>query len=74
MRLHKLRSFLIEILRSLLKSERNQQTVCESGLISEILLDRYNIVLLNENHSLHPSIQYILERLSSQQIQPKELR
>ena len=70
----KLRSFLIEILRSLLKSERNQQTMCESGLISEILLDRYNIVLLNESHSLHPSIQYILERLSSQQIQPKELR
>jgi hypothetical protein len=69
-----LRTYLMEVLRSLLKSERNQQVMCEICLISEILMDRYSEALLNENHSLHPSAQYILERLSAQHIQPKELR
>ena len=71
---HKLRTYLMEVLRSLLKSERNQQVMCETGLVSEILVDRYNEALLNENHPLHSSAQYIIERLSAQHIQPKELR
>ncbi|CAG2101979.1 unnamed protein product [Medioppia subpectinata] len=69
-----LRIYLMEVLRRLLKSERNQQVMCEINLVTEILMDRYNEALINENHSLHTSAQYILERLSAQQIQPKELR
>ncbi|XP_054166813.1 WD repeat and FYVE domain-containing protein 3-like [Oppia nitens] len=69
-----LRVYLMEVLRRLLKSERNQQVMCEIGLVTEILMDRYSEALLNESHSLHTTAQYILERLSAQNIQPKELR
>lgn len=69
-----LRTYLTEVLRSLLKSERNQQVMCEIGLIGEILTERYSEALLNENHPLHSSAQYIIERLSAQHIQPKDLR
>ena len=69
-----LRINLMEVLRSLLKSERNQQVMCEIGLINEILMDRYSEAIHNESHPLHTSAQYIIERLSAQHIQPKELR
>lgn len=71
---HNLRIYLTEKLRSLLKLERNQQVMCEFGLISEIMSNGYQDVLLNENMALYASLQYILERLSAQHIHPKELR
>ncbi|RWS27323.1 PH domain associated with Beige/BEACH domain containing protein-like protein, partial [Leptotrombidium deliense] len=71
---NELRCYILEIIRLLLKSERNQQVMCEAGLVTEILSDRFNIALSNEKHALYPALQYILERLSAQQIQPRELR
>lgn len=39
-----LRCFIGETLRLLLKSERNQQVMCEANLITEILSDKFNVV------------------------------
>ncbi|GIX85506.1 WD repeat and FYVE domain-containing protein 3 [Caerostris extrusa] len=47
--------------------------MCESGLPGELLV-HCHIALENENHSLHPPLQYILERLSAQSLEPKDLR
>ncbi|RWS13484.1 WD repeat and FYVE domain-containing protein 3-like protein [Dinothrombium tinctorium] len=69
-----LRYYLMEVIRLLLKSERNQQVMCEAGLLAEILNENFNLALVNENHILHPAVQYMLERLAAQQIQPRELR
>uniref|UniRef100_T1KMA3 WD repeat and FYVE domain-containing protein 3 n=1 Tax=Tetranychus urticae TaxID=32264 RepID=T1KMA3_TETUR len=69
-----LQLFLTQALRPLMKSERNQQVMCEANLLNEILSDKLNISLLNESHYLHFTMQYILERLSAQSISPKELR
>ncbi|KFM56662.1 WD repeat and FYVE domain-containing protein 3, partial [Stegodyphus mimosarum] len=68
-----LQIYLAEVLRSLVRSERNQQVMCESGLPGELLV-HCHIALENENHLLHPPLQYILERLSAQSLQPKDLR
>ncbi|GFQ88429.1 WD repeat and FYVE domain-containing protein 3 [Trichonephila clavata] len=68
-----LQMYLAEVLRSLVRSERNQQVMCESGLPGE-LLAHCHIALENENHTLHPPLQYILERLSAQSLEPKDLR
>lgn len=68
-----LQMYLAEVLRSLVRSERNQQVMCESGLPGELLV-HCHIALENENHTLHPPLQYILERLSAQSLEPKDLR
>lgn len=68
-----LQVYLAEVLRSLVRSERNQQVMCESGLPGELLV-HCHIALENENHTLHPPLQYILERLSAQSLEPKDLR
>ncbi|XP_042903173.1 WD repeat and FYVE domain-containing protein 3 isoform X2 [Parasteatoda tepidariorum] len=68
-----LQCYLTEVLRSLVRSERNQQVMCESGLPGELLV-HCHIALENESHSLHPPLQYIFERLSAQSLEPKDLR
>ena len=65
--------FAAEILKSLLRSERNQQLMCESGLPGD-LLKCCRIALEEEAHPLHSPLQYILERLAAQNIEPKDLR
>lgn len=65
--------YAAEILKSLVRSERNQQLMCEAGLPGE-LLKVGRIALEEETHSLHPPFQYILERLAAQTIEPKDLR
>lgn len=68
-----LQLYLAEVLRSLVRSERNQQVMCEAGLPGE-LLSRCSVALEDECHPLHPPLQYILERLAAQSLEPRDLR
>lgn len=68
-----LQLYAAEILKSLMRSERNQQVMCDAGLPHE-LLSRCNVALEDENHPLHGPLQYILERLAAQALEPKDLR
>ncbi len=64
---------MCEVLKSLMRSERNQQVMCEAGLPHE-LLAKCNVTLAQEIHVLHPPIQYMFERLAAQYLTPKDLR
>lgn len=61
------------ILQSLVHTERNQQVMCEAGLHAR-LLQRCSAALSDEDHSLHPPLQRMFERLASQALQPMVLR
>nr|XP_029733035.1 LOW QUALITY PROTEIN: WD repeat and FYVE domain-containing protein 3-like [Aedes albopictus] len=65
--------FLAEVLKSLVRSERNQQILCEVGMAGA-LLKVCRIALLEEQHILHLPLQYIFERLAVQALLPKEFR
>uniref|UniRef100_A0A1A9X279 WD repeat and FYVE domain-containing protein 3 n=1 Tax=Glossina brevipalpis TaxID=37001 RepID=A0A1A9X279_9MUSC len=62
-----------EIIKSLVRSERNQQIMCEYGLAG-LLLKTARRALSEEINPLHVPMQYILERLAAQALQPTELR
>ncbi|XP_074041175.1 WD repeat and FYVE domain containing 3 bchs isoform X2 [Leptinotarsa decemlineata] len=68
-----LQLFISEIIKSLVRSERNQQVMCDKGFAGQILTIGSE-PLQNENHALHGSLQYMLERLAAQAIEPKDLR
>lgn len=68
-----LQVYLSEIIKSLVRSERNQQIMCDHGL-AEQLLKLTRRALAEEQHPLHVPMQYILERLAAQALQPTELR
>uniref|UniRef100_A0A5S6QX43 WD repeat and FYVE domain-containing protein 3 n=1 Tax=Trichuris muris TaxID=70415 RepID=A0A5S6QX43_TRIMR len=68
-----LQLFLIEILRSTLRSERNQQVMCDAGL-PRLLFDNFSSAFLLEEHPLLPPLYYILERLAAQGVAPNEFR
>lgn len=68
-----LQLYLAEVLKSLVRSERNQQIMCESGLAGH-LLKIGKTVLSEEKNVLHVPLQYILERLAAQALKPTELR
>lgn len=58
-----------------MRSERNQQIMCEAGLAGHLL--NMNICkqsLSEEGTGLHDPLQYILERLAAQALKPAELR
>ncbi|XP_048460451.1 WD repeat and FYVE domain-containing protein 3 [Rhincodon typus] len=61
------------ILQSLIHSERNQQVMCEAGLLAR-LLQRCSSALSDEDHPLHPPLQRMFERLASQSLEPVVLR
>jgi hypothetical protein len=61
-----------EVMKSLMKKERNQQVMCEAGLPHE-LLSHCEVSLYNEAHPLHPPLQYVFERLAAQSLTPKDL-
>lgn len=65
--------FASEVLKSLVRHERNQQLMCEAGMVHELLIVG-EAALANDNHPLNPCIQYILERLAAQSLRPRELR
>ncbi|XP_065351177.1 WD repeat and FYVE domain-containing protein 3 [Cloeon dipterum] len=68
-----LQVFCSEVLKSLVRSERNQQVMCEAGMPGE-LLKCCAVALDEETHPLHPSVQYMLERLAAQTLEAKDLR
>lgn len=68
-----LQSYLAEVIKSLVRSERNQQIMCEQGLAGH-LLKIAKSVLSEEKNVLHVPLQYILERLAAQCLKPTELR
>ncbi|XP_013921886.1 PREDICTED: WD repeat and FYVE domain-containing protein 3 [Thamnophis sirtalis] len=61
------------ILQSLVHTERNQQVMCEGGLHAR-LLQKCSAALTDEDHSLHPPLQRMFERLASQALEPMVLR
>lgn len=69
-----LQCYLIESIRDILRLERNQQVMCEAGLVSEFLSDKYHVAILEERHPFHIHVQSMLERLAAQCVQPRELR
>ena len=68
-----LQHYACEVLKSLLRSERNQQIACEAGLPGE-LLTLCGAALTNEKHPLHSPLQYVFERLATQSLAPRDLR
>ncbi|KAL4240237.1 WD repeat and FYVE domain-containing protein 3 [Mactra antiquata] len=68
-----LQVFIAGLLKNLLRKEHNQQVMCDAGFPHELLCNG-NTALADESHALHPSLQYIFERLSSQSLTPRDLR
>ena len=68
-----LQLFAAETVRSLVRAERNQQVLCDAGMMSS-LLSVCRPALLEPDHPLHCSTQYLLERLAAQKLQPADLR
>lgn len=68
-----LQVYCSEIIKSLVRCERNQQVMCEAGLPAHILFVA-SAALQQETHPLHPPIQYMIERLATQALEPKDLR
>ena len=68
-----LQVYLSEIIKSLVRNERNQQIMCDYGL-AEQLIKIATKALAEEPSPLHVPMQYILERLAAQALQPTELR
>lgn len=65
--------FAAEIIKSLLRTDRNQQIMCDVGLVSDVLRGSRS-VLEDEAHVLHSPLHYLLERLSAQKLDPADLR
>lgn len=68
-----LQMYIAEVIKSLVRSERNQQVMCEAGMAGE-LLNMGRLALQEETHPLHQPLQYIIERLAAQSLEPKDLR
>ncbi|CAG9764999.1 unnamed protein product [Ceutorhynchus assimilis] len=68
-----LQLYLAEVIKSLVRCERNQQVMCDKGFVSYIL-DVGAIALQNESHPLHAHLQYMLERLAAQALESIDLR
>ncbi|XP_063602948.1 WD repeat and FYVE domain-containing protein 3-like [Penaeus indicus] len=68
-----LQLYTAHLIKSLVRTERNQQLMCEAGLTGD-LLGKCSVALVSEKHSLHSPLQYIFERLAAQAIHPRDLR
>lgn len=68
-----LQLYVAEVIKSLVRSERNQQIMCEAGMAGE-LLSMGRTALQDETHPLHQPLQYIIERLAAQALEPRDLR
>ncbi|XP_067008592.2 WD repeat and FYVE domain-containing protein 3 [Anabrus simplex] len=68
-----LQMYTSEVLKSLVRSERNQQVMCDAGLPGQLLACG-RVALEEETHPLHPPLQYMLERLTAQTLEPRDLR
>lgn len=68
-----LHMYVAEVIKSLVRSERNQQVMCDADMAGE-LLNMGRIALQDETHPLHQPLQYIIQRLAAQSLEPKDLR
>ncbi|XP_037804796.1 WD repeat and FYVE domain-containing protein 3-like [Penaeus monodon] len=68
-----LQLYTAHLIKSLVRTERNQQLMCEAGLTGD-LLGKCSVALVSEKHALHSPLQYIFERLAAQAIHPRDLR
>ncbi|XP_050525205.1 WD repeat and FYVE domain-containing protein 3 isoform X2 [Daktulosphaira vitifoliae] len=68
-----LQVYIGEIIRSLVRGEKNQQLLCDVGFPTTVLKVG-RIALLEETHPLHTVFQYMFERLAIQLLEPKDLR
>ncbi|CAG4985996.1 unnamed protein product [Colias eurytheme] len=68
-----LRDYLAHVLKSLVRSERNQQVMCGGGLAG-VVLTVCSAALRAEKHPLHAPAMYVLERLAAHALRPTELR
>ncbi|VDP49379.1 unnamed protein product, partial [Soboliphyme baturini] len=64
--------YLLEVLKSALRSERNQQVMCQEGLPA-LLVKIGAPIFLQEDHPLLPPFFYIFERLAAQCMEPNEI-
>jgi hypothetical protein len=65
--------FCAELVKSLVRNERNQQLMAQAGLTEEIL-ERCHVALSDESHFLHQPIHYAFERVATHSLAPKDLR
>ncbi|XP_041988446.1 WD repeat and FYVE domain-containing protein 3 isoform X2 [Aricia agestis] len=68
-----IRDYLAHVLKSLVRSERNQQVMCGAGLAG-VVLRVCGCALRAERHPLHAPAMYVLERLAAHALRPHELR
>ncbi|GFN82004.1 WD repeat and fyve domain-containing protein 3, partial [Plakobranchus ocellatus] len=68
-----LKVYVAELLKSLMRNERNQQIMCDAKFPHE-LLSHGCAALADESHPLHTYLQYMFERLASQSLMPRDLR
>lgn len=68
-----MRDYLAHVLKSLVRSERNQQVMCVAGLAGTVLRV-CGAALRCERHALHSPAMYMLERLAAHSLRPIELR
>ena len=64
---------MINLIKNLLRAERNQQIMSNASFIND-LLSTSRCILNDETHFLNASIQHIFERLATQSINAKCLR
>ena len=64
---------MINLIKNLLRFERNQHIMSNAHFINDIILTCKH-VLIDESHFLNSSIQHIFERLATQSITSKSLR
>ncbi len=65
--------FAANLIKTLLRSDRNQQIMCDVNLVGDVLMGCRS-VLEDEAHVLHAPLHYILERLAAQKLNPSDLR
>ncbi|XP_059163899.1 WD repeat and FYVE domain-containing protein 3-like isoform X2 [Physella acuta] len=68
-----LKIFIADLLKSLVRNERNQQIMCDARFPHE-LLSHGSAALADESHPLHTYMQYMFERLASQSLTSRDLR
>lgn len=69
-----LMEFVCLVVKSLFKHERNQQLLCEAGMISKLLDLNWRIAITDKNNFLFGVAEYMLEKLAKQSITSRELR
>lgn len=65
--------YCAELIKSLVRSEKNQQLMAQAGLLDEIL-ERCAAALSDESHYLHSPIHYAFERVATHFMSPKDFR